>query len=318
MLHGSHALTAADSVPLAHALCAHVASQHNLRALSIKGPVADAYGLRPPRVSADADVLVPPSEFDAFIGELAAAGWRPRDVSWLGREIVTHSITLLHESWPCDIDVHSSFPGFLGDPADVFETLWRGRRDLEQAGIVTRIPSAAAAVMIGALHALRTPAQTGRHEYELGLLIDYCARLTNDRRAEITELAVATGAVDAGRPFLETLGTALPSPTPFGQNPALDEWRARVAADGTIGSQIWIAMSAHSWPSRLRLVGRILWPTRQDFGRDHPEADSTFGAATKGRLARLARGLGQFPRVVHGRVVARRGRTESSIAQRRP
>lgn len=90
-------MTRADGVLLAHA-CAHALAQRSdARALSIKGIAADWHGLRPPRISADADVLVPPTSWESLKEALGRCGWHSRPMSRTGLDALEHSTTLIHE-----------------------------------------------------------------------------------------------------------------------------------------------------------------------------------------------------------------------------
>ena len=109
-------LRAPDAAALAYRLVQHRANQAGIRVIFVKGMVANHHRTRPIRNSADADVLVEPHRYQDFISLLAGDEWieRPK--------------TLIKQTWPCDIDVHQFFPGFLAEPAGVFELLW-ARRD---------------------------------------------------------------------------------------------------------------------------------------------------------------------------------------------
>jgi len=312
------AISAHSPLPIAgtqfaHALCAVRSTSALVRLLSVKGDSALFYGLRPPRTTADADVLVEPSRAKSFAEALALCGWGPRPASESASAVVTHSVALIHPDWPCDIDVHWTFPGFLGDPGYVFDVLWERRQTMTQAGVEVFIPDRAGAVLISALHSLRTPVQTPRHAEEFRMLVNVCAELSEAERRDIVDLAIQTTAVDTARPFLETLGVPLPDPTPSGVNPALDEWRARVAADGVVGAQALIAARRLAWYRRPAAMWHIIWPSERDFRIDHPEVAPGRGPLLRARFARFGRGIRQIPAILRGRRQARRGITETSM-----
>jgi len=284
-----------------------------LRNLAVKGGVAAHYCLRPRLVSADADTWVAPSDLNEMIEALARSGWTRREESKHASGLVSHSVTVAHAQWPCDIDVHWTFPGFLGEAGYVFDVLWERRQTMTQAGVEVFIPDRAGAVLISALHALRTPVQTPRHAEEFRMLVDVCAGMSEAERRDIVDLAIQTGAVDTARPFLETLGVPLPEPTPPGVNPALDEWRARVAADGVVGAQALIAAQRLAWYRRPAAMWHIVWPSERDFRIDHPEVTPGRGPLLRARFARLGRGIRQVPAILRGRRQARRGITATSM-----
>ncbi len=296
-----------------HALGANLAARVGARTLAIKGASAEHHGLRVERASADADIWVRPPDLERVTAQLCECGWVRREESQNTSSLVAHSITIVHGSWPCDIDVHWTFPGFLGEAGYVFDVLWERRQTMTQAGVEVFIPDRAGAVLISALHALRTPVQTPRHAEEFRMLVDVCAEMSEAERRDIVDLAIETGAVDTARPFLETLRVPLPEPTPPGVNPALDEWRARVAADGVVGAQALIAAQRLAWYRRPAAMWHIVWPSERDFRIDHPEVTPGRGPLLRARFARLGRGIRQVPAILRGRRQARRGITETSM-----
>lgn len=164
---GREGFGAGEGVELAYALVEQVARSRGIRVLMVKGPMAAEYGLRAPRSVADADVLVEPRSFESLYELLLARGWHPRVARESPRFLEWHSRTLIHDSWPCDIDLHRYFPGFFSDPADVFEALWKGRRVRGQRNAPAIVPSKAGMAVIVALHALRSPAEDrSRRELE--------------------------------------------------------------------------------------------------------------------------------------------------------
>lgn len=117
-------LSHAEAIPLAQLLTTEAAKRVGARCLLIKGATLDWHGLRPPRIPADVDLLVAPDEVEPFIDQLEEWGWYVRLGPFTDYPFPHHAVTLIHDQWPCDIDVHRRFPGFLRDPADVFDVLW--------------------------------------------------------------------------------------------------------------------------------------------------------------------------------------------------
>lgn len=309
-------LQPADAVALVHPLILRLADRTRTRVLFIKGPSASFHGLRIARISADADVWVEPGGDGALLGSLGDAGWTRRVVSSLSSELVGHSITLVHPQWPCDIDVHVTFPGFLGDRRRVFDELWARRAQMTLAGASVPVPDRSAAILIAALHALRTPAQTPRHRAEFHGLLALSQTLTESEQSDIVTLANATAAVDTARPFLNSLNVSLPGSTPHGVDSALDAWRVRTGAGGVITAQLWILAAGRPWRERPGLIARALWPDERGLRRDHPDLAPGRVAANRARLARLGRGLRALPAVIRGRRLSRRGFSDESLSER--
>ncbi|WP_062311212.1 hypothetical protein [Demequina rhizosphaerae] len=307
-------LSPRDAVPSAHALAIAVARRTGVRALLIKGPTAHAHGLRAARVSADADVLIAPDEAVAYLAALERCGWKERPSTAAHGPTADHSFTLIHAGWPCDIDVHTRFPGFLESSAVTFESLWRRREALVLAGVEADMVDRASAILIAALHALRTPAQTSRHADEIRLLAEgVLPELSRAEQDDLVALARATGAVDTARPLLERLDAMLPPPARHGEIPALDAWRSRVGGRGETLAQWMPVLGRAAWRDRLGLAMRMIWPSDAQFRTMHPETEPSLAASVRGRWARIGRGLRAAPRVVWGRVMARRGVTDGSL-----
>ncbi|MBO9704835.1 MAG: nucleotidyltransferase family protein, partial [Arthrobacter sp.] len=128
-------LPMSSATPLAYAMVDRLARTNGIRVLAIKGPVLAAMGLRPRKVSSDADILVEPDRMAELCAVLESKGWRDREVRFSPSILDPHSRTLIHPEWPCDIDVHSYFPGFFGPAEDVFDVLWEGRVSVSMANV---------------------------------------------------------------------------------------------------------------------------------------------------------------------------------------
>lgn len=301
----------AVGVELAHALACAVAEDVGARALVIKGPSAAHHGLREPRISADADVWVEPARFDDVVAALGALGWESRPTTETGRLITTHSVTLWNQQWPCDIDLHSRYPGMLAPGAAAFDALWSRREALQQAGLDVPIPDLGGAVMISALHSLRSRSQDPRHERELDRLLGVTVpSLDALTRSAILSLAGELGALDTARPFLEELGIELPAPTAPGVDPELDHWRAFVRGDGTPTTHLLAIVVKAPWRDKPRLLWSAIWPSYDDYVVAHPGAPTSRDAVTRLRLARLGKGVRHLPNAVRGRIASMRGETD--------
>lgn len=299
-------LAIADATPLGHAYVHAVAAQVGVRALSIKGPAAEYHEVRGPHVSADADLLIDPSGFDLVAERLRGAGWRER-ASMAGTEDWSeHSITLIRDGWPCDLDLHDRFPGFLEPAADVFEALWRDRVSVSVAGRPVAIPSRDATILIAALHALRRwTGFASRADDELAELHARFGSLDIEARARLDALAHETGSVETLDGALRDLGVSDATGSRR-DDPALRAWRARVAAGGT-GTHFWLRrLERLPWRQRPRELAYIIWPDEENLRRARPWIASGRRAANRERLARLGRGARNLPAAVWARVVARR------------
>ncbi|SFB87236.1 hypothetical protein SAMN04487968_102105 [Nocardioides terrae] len=215
-------LELAEAVELGYVLVARVADNVGARALAIKGRVNEAHGLRAPRASADADVLVEPTRLDDVVTGLLELGWRKVPTP-SAPAFAYHSVTLNHPQWPCELDVHDRFPGFLAEPDVVFDALWAERTDLAAANVAVPATGIYGSTLVMGLHALRTPSDQ-RNGRELAGLVE---RLSSERLnlARLQDLASATGCLATARPLLHELGVMVPH-HPNGDR-RIVEWEVR-------------------------------------------------------------------------------------------
>lgn len=194
-------LSAGEAVLLAHAFVAHVAKNSGIRAVLIKGPGSQLQGLRPPKQSADVDVLVDPGRVAELKDALGFLGWRPRPVEPDSKAFPRHSETLYHPDWPIDVDVHYRFPGMDVAGGTLFESVWNTSVSAELAGCEVRIPGRPMAICLIALHALRSPSADSSQRDLLFLRgLDLA-----DLRDDVVAAAKETRATAVLAPFLRQL-----------------------------------------------------------------------------------------------------------------
>lgn len=186
-----------EAIRLAYALAAKAAELTGVRVLAIKGIVASHHGLRAERTAADVDVLIETDGFAAFTRQRQEWGWRSRYGGLEDFPVAGHSVTYLHEQWPCDIDAHRRYLGFLAPAPQVFDALWERRQPLSLADRLVPIADWASSVAIMALHSVRSAPANPRHADELRHLIDLSPTWTRQQRNELAALARATGCVQS-------------------------------------------------------------------------------------------------------------------------
>jgi hypothetical protein len=202
------------------------------------------------------------------------------------------------------------FPGFLAPAARAFDALWERRIVIEAARRPISIPDRSGAILIQAAHAMRNLSQTPRHREEFRYLVDaVIPQLSRKERSDVLELAVELAAVDTLRPFLDFLELALPTQTKAGIDPALDEWRSRVAGEGVVATRVVELMRGKALGEKIRLGFEVIWASDEDFRLDHPEVSPGRGPLLRARFARFFRGLRSARALVLGRRAARRGVT---------
>ncbi|WP_394550953.1 nucleotidyltransferase family protein [Agromyces sp. MMS24-JH15] len=307
------ALRVGEAVELGHPLVLRFADAVDARVLFIKGASLEHHGLRAPHASADVDVLVEPARFDALVASLQESGWHERAKAPHEDAFITHSTTLVRDGWPCDLDVHRAYPGFLADPATVFEALWERREPLVRAGHEVPIPDRASSALILALHSLRGSAKVPRHAHELDALVERLQGADTSELDDLVDLARATGAAATAAPFLERIGVDVRADVAAAAaagDPEFTSWRRRIESGATVAHFYAELVDQTPWYRMPRLVFRALWPTEAEFRVIRPETPPGRRAALAGRWRRIARGLRDAPRVVRARRrVAREQRT---------
>ncbi|PZE27248.1 nucleotidyltransferase family protein [Curtobacterium sp. MCBD17_028] len=276
-------LDARATVELAHAVVADAAAVAGVPFLVLKGLGAQLHGLQDRhRVPADVDVLVPPRGVPVMTAELERRGWcrRPADADDV--TFSRHSVTLFRSGWSCDLDVHDRFPGFGTDTDAVFARLWRTRCTLVVAGASVPVPDLPEAVLVQALHCLRS-ITVPRHAEEYVHLVERTAGDGNPvlPAPTVLDAARALGAVPAARPFLaDAFGIELDD---WGV-PDL-RWRLLTAASSPHARRLLAVVEA-PWRERLRVVRVALLPPRETL-----EKRGLGGLDRLGLLAAYARRL---------------------------
>lgn len=284
-----------QGVSLAHALCQAVADDAGVRALFLKGPTAGQQGLRSTtHVSGDVDVLCLPEDLAAMEAGLCARGWRLRPVSTAAREFTTHSVTYIHDSWPCDIDLHTNFPGMLADPSASFEALWSSREEHSFAGVPAMTPNRTAQFLVLLLHGLRSPG-LARNTHEIATAQTmYHDGLTDDERADLRALVVATGSAEPTQDFFRRVGDPIDVPARPSAGYAL--WQLKTGPSRT---ESWMLLALRTrGKQRLRVLFRAVVPTRADMYADHPESAQGFTRLVSAHGHRLSRAARLAPRAV--------------------
>lgn len=293
-------------MPLGHAWAQRAADEIGVRILVIKGPVPALHGLRPRRVSGDVDVLVEPAGFELFVTALQDAGWRERPATFASARFTLHSRSLIRDTWPCDIDVHSCFPGFLADPDVVFEALWARRVRIDLAHQSCDAPDRLGSALILALHCLRGGSTDRRYAAELDFLVR-ASDLSPSEGRELAALASRTGCEQTLRTVLARMGIAPDAlRAAAGSDPdratALREWERRVVAGG--GAYFWLAAFRRARASeRFAIVARALWPSDRDLLLNHPEVPDALSPKLGARVRRYGRGLKSVPAAVRALTV---------------
>jgi len=292
-----------------------VADERGIRVLFIKGPILAMQGLRPERQSVDVDVLVDPSRFDEMQQRLREHGWRI-EVPGTGAHVMTfHSKAYRHDSWPCEVDVHDRFPGFFAEPQDVFEALWARRTTATIAGREVPCPDVLGNAAIAALHALRDPTYQ-RSKTDLAFMTEVLGEgLDATQLRELAELAVATGAADTLRPFLDAIDAPKLGE---GTTPAkdLEAWQIRTSSSG-VKTVAYLYQLRHARKRQwLPMMWHALVLTEAEIRKAQPDAAPGPWGLFKARVRRLGWGLRDLPRAA--RIVRQRAEQPTSNGAAQP
>lgn len=286
-----------EATQLAAALTQSIADTHGIRLLLLKGSVLAEHGLRPPRASSDIDILVEPGRVEEFRGLLEGFGWMARPTVSFNDADLGHALSFFKDGWPCDIDLHSFWPGFLAEPGVAFDALWARRVSLLFAHQRCQAVDRLGGILVLALHILRSNPEEGRHRLELGHLLDQ--QLDEDERRVLGELAIATGSAATAGELLRRLGVRVEPSIEEEADERLTAWVIRTRT-GSNPFHLWRALLARTpWSGRPALVARALWPTSADIRAAHPTLSPDRGAVTAERFRRLGRGLRHMVRRRH-------------------
>jgi hypothetical protein len=174
--------------------------------------------------------------------------------------------------------------------ANCFESMWANTEQLALAGQDISVPSKPLAILILALHALRSPdLPPCRKE------LDFLIALTRKEAlaAAILKLSEATGSLAAMRPFL---GDILPaSLVPVWPN-ASTEWRNRLSAQEP-GSARIIALVQASWHEKPQMLWRAVFPPKQVLLSRDVYADMSPKGVLVQHAARWSRFLRALPNI---------------------
>lgn len=245
-------LRSQESVLLSAALVSRVSAEAAVRILLIKGPAAVQVGSKREGDSSDLDVLVESGGFERVVRGLSELGWKERaNTDEDGHPI--HSLTMFHSSWPTDIDIHFSYPGFNKEIDEYFPVLWAHRKHLTMASRPVIGLDLACATMIQALHALREPT-VPKNIAELDFLLRDAEKPQWD---EIFKVANETGALAALQPYLEA---AYVEAQEVIFPPVSAQWINRTLVSSP-GVHRLLNLSSAPWRLRFKLIIRGIFPS---------------------------------------------------------
>ncbi len=275
---------------LAHVLVGHTAAAAGIRALSVKGTFATEYGLREARLSADADIMAEPSALERLCERLGDRGWHTRAGRMPPTFIDLHSITLINDRWPCDLDIHRFFPGFFAAPEVVFELLWRTRDVHRTRGGEVLTPSRAGMAVIVALHAARAP-YLARSQQDLAAVREAIAtRFRDDEVEDFCEIVRGGRSQWVLRDLIADLG--LPLTDDDATDAEKRTWTRNQQPVAEKSASLWIREIRNA-PLRKKpsVVIHALWVPRVDIPRNDPERIPTVAEAISYQRVRWQRGF---------------------------
>jgi CDP-glycerol glycerophosphotransferase (TagB/SpsB family) len=285
-------LTLSEAVALAHTLVHHVAQGAGVRILFIKGPAAVGQGLRNPQTSADVDALVDPAGLEHLRTRLTELGWVD-DHPYSTPTAADYSRTHRHPSWPCELDLHVTFPGLYADRQAVFEHLWARRAGVEVAGKEVPCPDLHAHTLLLALNSLRDPHRNAKGAALEELAERVAATFDPESLTEIGRLAHTVGASDTSAPFLSMVGAPNEG---LGSTSAadLEAWRLRTQPAWRVAT--WLrGFREQPVRSRPAYLWRALVLSEGELRSGHPELPPGRKALARARWRRLKRGVRRAP-----------------------
>lgn len=290
MMHGQmrSSFSLSEANELAQAFLAHLGRESGIRTLAIKGLVADRYELRAPRIAADADVWIDPAHFDELCDLLVTRGWHLRVERDVPSLLGPHSVTMIRDDWPNDLDVHVRFPGFFADDQTVFDRLWQTHEEMELAHTSVSVPSRAASAVIAALHAVRY-SKSARHSGEFQRVAELLEEDFSDaERSEFIDVARVGRAQWVLRELFERISAPYAIDADVRQRHLWQTNRATIE-DGAAVS--WLnELRGASLLRKPRVLVRAMWISRADIPRNDPSRMPTVREAWSHRMLRWRRG----------------------------
>lgn len=226
-------------VEFCHAALQHLARQHGIDLLHIKG-MAFAPEWRSRGLGSDADVLVRPSQVARFIEAVEGSGWQRRSRFHTGSPF-GHAQTYWHP-YLGYADVHRFFPG-LGPDEGTFDRIWAQRDVVDLAGVGCPVPERTTQALIMALNEARNNVGGGStsrvqvlRDSELGAAVE---ALVPRLGAEVG-WAAASGELDRVRDHRDhDLWRAVTQNTG-----RVDEWKARIKAAPSVRDKALLVLRA--------------------------------------------------------------------------
>jgi hypothetical protein len=281
-----------EAVPLAHAAVARAAADHDVRVLFFKGPVATIQGLRAERDSQDVDALVDPARLAVLTSALTELGWVDEHL-YTTPTAATYSRTHRHAAWPCELDLHTRFPGLFAPEQDVFDVLWARRESVEVASQEVPCPDPQAHAVLLALNSLRDPKETTK----IAQLAELVRRVSSSFDARALQglggLARDLGAADTAAPFLSAVGAPNDG---LGTTSSADlhAWRLRTQPGWRVAT--WMEglrdQPLRSWPRYLWYAAML---SETELRQAHPDLPPGRRALLRVRVQRLRRGARALP-----------------------
>lgn len=292
-------LSLEEGVQLAHALVHRVATEANIRVLFVKGITLQNLGLRQPRRVADVDVLVEPGRVTDLTRHLEALGWHERPRLTLPTDGIENATTLVHQEWPCDLDLHGWMRGVYAKSDDVFAVLWSERQYVPVAGTNVTTPSHPSALLLAAVNCLREP-YAPQKQAELDQLVESFGNLGHQDQLQLVHRARDFRTLTTGRPFLAELssryGVAVELRNDLTQE-QMDEWVRTTIPEQSI-MRWWYTVRHVGWRRGIAITLRFIWPDEYTLVRSRGAVPAGDLSRTLARLRRIGSGIAKIPTVI--------------------
>ena len=284
---------------LLHAEVCWTLGSQGIDALVIKGPSISQW-LYPEgdRESADVDLLLRPSHWDAAVSALEGLGFEATYSGFRETETALHSHDLQRtdeEHGLHGIDLHHYFPGIEADPEDAFDVLWEQRAAAQQAGVDVWFPSLEARALIIGLHVARQP----DIEKSMEDLRRALEALTVSQLEAMASLALRLKAQPALRAGLETMPETADYVGGLGLSDIEVPTYWRLLSQGADLLSIELER-VRSLPPRQRAaaMGRWLFPSAASLRARHPEIGDSRVRLAGVYVRRWGSGLKRLPSAV--------------------
>lgn len=223
-------------IVLSHAHLQNLAERRGIDLLHVKGYIFGQDTYQEQRTSTDVDVLIRPSQVEAFIEAVLEAGWEVMTTFETGSDF-HHAMTIYHPTWGL-ADIHREFPGLGKNPEVTFDRLWAQRRKKVMGGYPCDTTSLQDSRLIVYVHSARSTSIVKPDVQYLDELLSAQEKEALEVRVRELEAELAYAAALGRIDQYQNQKDYLVWKTASEKTSDLTRWYARVQAAPSLGAKV--------------------------------------------------------------------------------